>query len=86
MKGKTYVMNDTVTIMDDRGDADLEKQIFTLKNRVKDLEAINETHRIMNGELRSELQSLEGESIKDKNLLQGYKKVIEDLSKQVIKK
>ena len=86
MKGKTYVMNDTVTIMDDRGDADLEKQIFTLKNRVKDLEAINETHRIMNGELRSQIQFLEGESVKDKNLLQGYKKVIEDLSKRVIKK
>ena len=86
MKGKTYVMNDTVTIMDDRGDADLEKQIFTLKNRVKDLEAINETHRIMNGELRSQIQSLKGESIKDKNLLHGYKKVIEDLSTRVNKK
>ena len=38
MKGKTYIMSDTVTITDDRGDADLEKQIFTLKNRVKELE------------------------------------------------
>ena len=52
----------------------------------KDLEAINETHRIMNGELRSQIQSLEGESIKDKNLLHGYKKVIEELSSQVVKK
>ena len=41
MKEKTYIMNDTVTIIDDRGDADLEKQIFTLKNRVKELEDIN---------------------------------------------
>ena len=70
----------------EKGDNDLEEVIKTLKDRIKDLEVINETHRIMNGELRSELQSLEGESIKDKNLLQGYKKVIEDLSKQVIKK
>ena len=72
--------------MEKKGDNDLEEVIKTLKDRIKDLELINETHRIMNGELRSELQSLEGESIKDKNLLQGYKKVIEDLSKQVIKK
>ena len=72
--------------MEKKGDNDLEEIIKTLKDRIKDLELINETNRIMNGELRSELQSLEGESIKDKNLLQGYKKVIEDLSKQVIKK
>ena len=72
--------------MEKKGDNDLEEIIKTLKDRIKDSELINETHRIMNGELRSELQSLEGESIKDKNLLQGYKKVIEDLSKQVIKK
>ena len=72
--------------MEKKGDNDLEEVIKTLKDRIKDLEVINETHRIMNGELRSQLQSLEGESIKDKNLLQGYKKVIEDLSKRVIKK
>ena len=72
--------------MEKKGDNDLEEVIKTLKDRIKDLELINETHRIMNGELRSQLQSLEGESIKDKNLLQGYKKVIEDLSKQVAKK
>ena len=72
--------------MEKKGDNDLEEIIKTLKDRIKDLELINETHRIMNGELRSQVQSLEGESIKDKNLLQGYKKVIEDLSKQVAKK
>ena len=72
--------------MEKKGNNDLEEVIKTLKDRIKDLELINETHRIMNGELRSQLQSLEGESIKDKNLLQGYKKVIEDLSKQVAKK
>ena len=72
--------------MEKKGDNDLEEIIKTLKDRIKDLEVINETHRIMNGDLRSQIQSLEGESVKDKNLLQGYKKVIEDLSKRVIKK
>ena len=72
--------------MEKKGDNDLEEIIKTLKDRIKDLELINETHRIMNGDLRSQIQSLESESTKDKNLLQGYKKVIENLSKQVIKK
>ena len=72
--------------MEKKGDNDLEEIIKTLKDRIKDLEVINETHRIMNGDLRSQIQSLESESTKDKNLLQGYKKVIEDLSKQVAKK
>ena len=72
--------------MEMKVDTDLEEVIKTLKDRIKDLELINETHRIMNGELRSQIQSLEGDSVKDKNLLQGYKKVIEDLSKQVAKK
>ena len=72
--------------MEKKGDNDLEEVIKTLKDRIKDLELINETHRIMNGDLRSQIQSLESESTKDKNLLQGYKKVIEDLSKQVAKK
>ena len=71
--------------MEKKGDNDLEEIIKTLKDRIKDLELINETHRIMNGDLRSQIQSLEGESIKDKNLLQGYKKVIEELSRQVVK-
>ena len=72
--------------MEKKGDNDLEEIIKTLKDRIKDLEVINETHRIMNGDLRSQIQSLESESTKDKNLLQGYKKVIEDLSKRLIKK
>ena len=69
--------------MEKKGNNDLEEVIKTLKDGIKDLELINETHRIMNGDLRSQIQSLESESTKDKNLLQGYKKVIEDLSKQV---
>ena len=51
-----------------------------LMERIKDLEHINETHQQLNGELRVQLQKLESESIKDKNLLQGYKKVIQELT------
>ena len=51
-----------------------------LMERIKDLEHINETHQQLNGELRIQLQKLESESIKDKNLLQGYKKVIQELT------
>ena len=52
-----------------------------LLERIKDLETINEAHQQLNGELRSELQKAQSENIKAKNLLQGYKKVIEDISK-----
>ena len=54
--------------------------------RIKDLESINEAHRHLNSELRAEIQmwkDMSSEYEKTKNLLQGYKKVIEDLSKQV---
>ena len=54
--------------------------------RIKDLESINEAHRHLNAELRAEIQmwkDMAAEYEKTKNLLQGYKKVIEDLSKQV---
>ena len=74
---------------DERGDSDLEKQIDTLKARVKDLEEINEGHRMLNGELRKEIffwKEKSSESEKDKNLLQGYKKVIQDLSTKLSRK
>ena len=54
--------------------------------RIKDLEHINETHQQLNGELRIQLQKLESESIKDKNLLQGYKKVIHELTDKLNRK
>ena len=53
---------------------------------MKELEDINEGHRQLNGQLRVEMQmwkDMASEHEKTKNLLQGYKKVIEDLSKQV---
>ena len=72
--------------MTDRDSHDLEEIIANLKNRIKDLEVINETHRVLNGDLRLELQTLQAENIKDKNLLQGYKKVIEELTDKLRRK
>ena len=73
---------------DYRGEHDLEMRIEQLNKRVKDLEDINDGHRKLNQELRKELQyykekSSEGE--KYKNLLQGYKTVINDLTSQLRK-
>ena len=68
---------------------DTSKRLEELQQRIKDLEDINEGHRQLNAELRVELQmwkDMSSEHEKTKNLLQGYKKVIEDLSKQVNKK
>ena len=70
----------------EKGDNDLEAIIDSLTKRVKELENINEAHRHLNAELRAEIQmwkDMSSEYEKTKNLLQGYKKVIEDLSKQV---
>ncbi len=61
---------------------DIEK----IQERVRELELINETHQQLNGQLRQELKLLETENIKDKNLLQGYKKVIEELTDKLNKK
>ena len=73
----------------EKGNNDLERIIDSLTKRVKELEDINEAHRHLNAELRVEIQmwkDMSAEYEKTKNLLQGYKKVIEDLSKQVTKK
>ena len=74
---------------DYRGEHDLEMRIEQLNKRIRDLEDINDGHRKLNQELRKELQYYKqkcSEHEKDKNLLQGYKKVIEDLSTRVNKK
>ena len=74
---------------DDRGSQDLEVQIERLQLRVRELEDINEGHRQLNGELRKEINMLKqksSESEKDKNLLQGYKSVIQDLSDKLRQK
>tara|TARA_Y100000593_G_scaffold40269_1_gene77558 strand:+ start:215 stop:445 length:231 start_codon:yes stop_codon:yes gene_type:complete len=74
---------------EDRGSHDLEEIIDKLTERVKELEDISEAHRKLNGELRKEIyywKEKSSEMVKCKNLLQGYKKVIEDLSKQMVRK
>ena len=74
---------------DERGEHDLERQIETLKLRIRELEDINEGHRLLNGELRKEMQQLKEKASsheKDKNLLQGYKNVIQDLSTKLARK
>ena len=72
----------------EKGNNDLESIIDSLTKRVKELEDINEGHRQLNAELRVELdmwKKLGSELEKTKNLLQGYKAVIEDLSSQLRK-
>jgi hypothetical protein len=74
--------------MEKKGDNDLEEIIQRQKDRIKELEDINEGHRQLNGSLRIEIQNLkvsQSEHEKDKNLLQGYKSVINDLSARLRK-
>ena len=74
---------------EDRGDNDLEARIETLTKRVKELEDISEGHKKLNGELRKEIfywKEKSSESEQDKNLLQGYRKVIENLSDKLRRK
>lgn len=85
--------NERITVaenyMDDRGDNDLEKQISTLKARVKDLEEINQAHRQLNSELRKDIwhwKQIASDVESLKNLLQGHKKVINDLSDKLRRK
>ena len=73
----------------EKGDKDLEVIIETLTKRVKELEDINEGHRQLNGQLRVELQmwkQLGSELESTKNLLQGCKSVINDLSNKLRQK
>ena len=74
---------------DDRGELDMSRQIEELQKRVKELEDINDGHRQLNGQLRFELsmwKKLGSELEKTKNLLQGYKSVINELSNKLRQK
>ena len=73
----------------EKGDKDLEVIIETLTKRVKELEDINEGHRELNGRLRVELnmwKQIGSELEKTKNLLQGYRSVINELSNKLRQK
>ena len=65
-----------------------KEQLEVAAKRIKDLGDINEGHRQLNGNLRVEISDLkksQSEHEKDKNLLQGYKSVINDLSARLRK-
>ena len=73
---------------DYRGEHDLEMKIEELNQKVKNLQDINDGHRKLNQELRKEIHYYKekcSEHEKDKNLLQGYKTVINDLTRQLRK-
>ena len=73
----------------EKGDKDLELIIERLTQRVKELEDINEGHRQLNGRLRVELnmwKQIGSKLEKTKNLLQGYKSVINELSNKLRQK
>jgi len=73
----------------EKGDKDLEVIIEKLTQRVKELEDINEGHRELNGRLRVELnmwKQIGSELEKTKNLLQGYRSVINELSNKLRQK
>ena len=74
---------------DDRGKLDMSRQIEELQKRVKELEDINAGHRQLNGQLRFELsiwKKVGSELETTKNLLQGYRSVINDLSNKLRQK
>ena len=75
--------------MKETGDLDLEVQIKTLKERIKELEDINRGHQELNGFLRVEIatwQKIGQEFESAKNLLKGYQSVIKDLTNRLNKK
>ena len=67
---------------DDRGELDLTKQIDNLKEQVNGYKALVELQKSQLWELRQSASQLE----KTKNLLQGYQKVIQDLSYKLTRK
>ena len=67
---------------DDRGSADLTKQIDDLKQKVEGYQLILQMQKEELWKLRMATSELE----KANNLLHGYKKVIEELTSQAVKK
>ena len=61
-------------------------EYLLLKARIEELEEINKSHHRLNSELRKDIHHYKQKSSKlesAENLLQGYKKVIEDLSNKL---
>jgi len=77
-----YIMHDTVNIMDDRGDLDLTKQIDNLKQQVEGLKILIDLYKRQLWEQRLLSSQLESSN----NLLQGYKKVIQQLTDKLKQK
>jgi len=67
---------------DDRGDLDLTKQIEKLKDSIEGYKFLLKLQK----EQLWKLKQISSENEKNKNLLQGYKKVIEDLSAKLRQK
>ena len=71
-----------IDIPEDRGKLDLTRQIDELTDTIKSYKLLMDTHK----EELWELKKIVSENEKNKNLLQGYKKVIEDLSAKLRQK
>ncbi len=67
---------------DYRGELDLTKRIETLESTIQGYDALIDLYKKQLWELRQ----ASSENEKNKNLLQGYQKVIEDLSVKLRKK
>ena len=68
---------------DDRGEHDLERRIEQIQLENRDLKDTIGGYRLLVSVQKleiAELKKIESENESNKNLLQGYKKVIEDLS------
>jgi len=71
-----------IDIPEDRGTLDLTRQIDELTDTIKSYKLLMDIHK----EELWELKKIVSENEKNKNLLQGYKKVIEDLSAKLRQK
>jgi len=71
-----------IDIPEDRGTLDLTRQVDELTDTIKSYKLLMDTHK----EELWELKKIYSENEKNKNLLQGYKKVIEDLSAKLRQK
>jgi|TARA_R110002012_G_scaffold209475_1_gene379931 hypothetical protein len=67
---------------DDRGDLDLTKQIEKLKDSIEGYKFLLKLQK----EQLWKLKQISSENEKNKNLLQGYKKVIDELTDKLIRK